>query len=421
MAKIYPFKAVLYDQKKIGDLKEVVAPPYDVISPEGQDKYYHRSDYNVIRLILGRIYPDDTASSNRYTRARTTLEEWMNAGILKRDERDTIYFYQQGYSILGKSYLRRGFITLVRLEDFKDEVILPHEMTFAGAKQDRLNLLRASRANLSPIFAFYEDDNTIIEIMNGYLDKKPIIDIEDGDRVSHKLWAITDVGHIGRVKEFLENKTLFIADGHHRYETALNFRNEMRKQSGRFNNEENYNRVMAYLVDINQVFTVFPTHRLIKDLKSIDMNRIEEFFTVRTLEKKDMLDQLERKKTRHAFGMYYKGKYYLLVLKDISALDKLMNAGGPQELKELDVTILHRLLIEHILNVGEAKIAYLKGKDSSIALVDKGEYDLAFFLNPISKEEFKGVARARCLMPKKTTYFYPKVLSGLVINKFEEE
>ena len=419
MAKIYPFKGILYNQKEISNLAEVVAPPYDVISPQAQDKYYRNSDYNIIHLILGRIYSDDTESNNRYTRARDTLDKWLKTGILKRDEKTAVYLYEQDYSIFGKSCIRRGIIPLVRLEDFKDEVILPHEMTFSRAKQDRLNLLRATRANLSPIFAFYEDNsNTIAGIINDYFSKKPIIDLEDEDRVRHKLWAISEAGDIAKIKKNLEDKTLFIADGHHRYETALNFRNEMKRKVVHFNKEEeDYNRVMVYLVNINQAFSVLPTCRLIRGLKDLDMKRIENFFRVKTVEKKEISVQLEKEKDRHAFGMYYKGKYYLFVLRDISAADRLMDPGEPRELKRLDVTILHKLLIEHILNIDDDKIDYVMGEDSSIKLVDKGGYDLVFFLNPISKKEFKEAAQAHCLMPKKTTYFYPKALSGLVINK----
>jgi len=187
MAKIYPFKGILYNQKEISNLTAVVAPPYDVISPQAQDRYYQNSDYNIIRLILGKIYPRDTESNNRYTRSRDMLDKWLKAGILKKDEKPAVYFYEQNYSIFGKSYIRRGIISLVRLEDFKDEVILPHEMTFSAAKQDRLNLLRATHANLSSIFAFYEDNNnTIAGVINDYLTRKPIIDLEDEDRVRHK-------------------------------------------------------------------------------------------------------------------------------------------------------------------------------------------------------------------------------------------
>ncbi len=334
MAKIYPFKGILYNQKEISDLAEVVAPPYDVISSQAQDRYYQNSDYNIIRLILGKTYPRDTESNNRYTRSRDTLGNWLKTGILKRDEKPAVYFYEQDYSIFGKPYTRRGIISLVRLEDFKDEVILPHEMTFSAAKEDRLNLLRATHANLSSIFAFYEDnDNTISGVINDYLTRKPIIDLEDEDRVRHKLWAISESGHIAKIKEDLEGKILFIADGHHRYETALNFRNEMKSKTGRFNKEEDYNRVMVYLVDINQAFSVLPTCRLIRGLKDMDMERIEKFFTVKIIEKKEISVQLEKEKGRHAFGMYCKGKYYLLVLRDVSAVDKLMDSGEPQELK----------------------------------------------------------------------------------------
>jgi uncharacterized protein (DUF1015 family) len=422
MAKIYAFRGILYNQKKVKDISKVVAPPYDVISKQAQDNYYKLNNYNIIRLILGKSYSDDDDSNNRYTRAQGFLEGWLESDILNRDEKSSIYLYEQAYNISGSACIRRGFIFLIRLEDFEDKIVLPHELTFSGPKEDRLHLIRATRANLSPIFAFYEgNNNTAGKIMTVYSSHQPIIEIKDEDKVKHKLWVINDPGDIEKITTYLGDKSIFIADGHHRYETALNFRNEMKRQNEHFSGEEKYNRIMAYLVDINQGFSVLPTHRLIRAPQDIDMRKLEKFFLVEIIKKDELLGQMKERRPQHVFGMYYKKRFSLLILKDTSILDKLMDTREPQVWKGLDVTILHKLLIEYVLKVEKGDIGYSTDRDKASELVDRGEYQAAFFLNPVRKEEFELVAKAHRLMPQKSTYFYPKPLSGLVINKFGED
>ena len=420
MAKIYPFQGILYNQEKIKDLAKVVAPPYDVISKGAQDGYYQLDDRNIIRLILGKTRSDDNQSNNRYTRARDFFEQWLRSEVLRQDKQHSIYLYEQDYSIFGQQYARKGLIVLVKLEDFEEKIILPHELTFSGPKEDRLQLIKAARANLSPIFAFYEGDgNSVEQVMADYSKKQPIIDLEDNDKIRHKLWAINQPRDIEIITEHLKDKHIFIADGHHRYETALNFRNEMKKEKGQFSGEEQYNRIMVYLADINQNFTVLPTYRVIKGLESIDLGRLEEFFLVKTVENNELLSQMRKEGQRHVFGMYYKKKSYLLILKDELVIDRLIDNHEPEVWKKLDVMILHKLLIEHILGLDKKDIDYSSDENKVVGLVDRGEFLAALFLNPVRIEEFKAVTKAHCLMPQKSTYFYPKPLSGLVINKFE--
>ncbi|MEA3560286.1 MAG: DUF1015 domain-containing protein [Candidatus Omnitrophota bacterium] len=420
MAKIYPFQGIRYHQEKIKDISKVVAPPYDIISREAQENYYNLNNRNIIRLILGKTEPKDNPTNNKYTRAGDFLAEWIRSGILKKEKKASIYLYEQGYTIHRRRYLRKGLIALVRLEDFEDKVILPHELTFSGPKKDRLQLMRATRANLSPIFAFYEsDNNTISQTMADYSSRQPIIKLKDNDNIRHKLWAIDCSRDIKKIAVCLKGKSIFIADGHHRYETALNFRNEMKIKSENFTGEEKYNRVMAYLVDINQNVTLLPAHRLIKRSKDINMRKLEEFFLIKMSKMNQLLNRMKEENHRHIFGMYYKKKCYLLVLKNEAMVGNLMDIQEPEVWKKLDVVILHKLLIEHILNVDKKDIGYSTDENKAVGLVDNGEYAIALFLNPVRIEDFKAVTNAHRLMPQKSTYFYPKPLSGLVINKFE--
>ncbi|MEA3328765.1 MAG: DUF1015 domain-containing protein [Candidatus Omnitrophota bacterium] len=419
MAKIYPFQGILYNQEKIKDISKVTALPYDVISKRVQDDYYQLDSYNIIRLILGKTRPDDNQFDNKYTRARDFLEQWIKSDILKQDKEASIYLYKQDYSIFQQRHTRKGLIVSVRLEDFEDKIILPHERTFSAPKEDRLQLIKATRANLSPIFAFYEGDgNGVEQIMAAYSKKQPIIGLRDNDKIEHKLWAINQLQDIQIITDYLKDKSIFIADGHHRYETALNFRNEVKREKGQFSGEEQYNRIMVYLVDINQSFTVLPTYRVIKGLENIDLGKLKEFFWVKTVKNNELLSRMKKEDQQHAFGMYYKKKSYLLILRDELVLEQLIDSRELKIWKKLDVMILHKLLIEHILGLDKKDIGYSSDEKKVVELVDKEEFLAALFLNPVRIEEFKAVTKAHRLMPQKSTYFYPKPLSGLVINKF---
>lgn len=236
MAKLVPFRGLRYNLSRIDDPASVMAPPYDVISPALQDELYRRSPYNVVRLILGKTAGGDSEADNRYTRAAADFQRWQQEGLLVRDPEPSIYLYDQEYSLEeGGSVVRRGFIALSRLEEFTSGVVKPHEKTLSGPKTDRFNLIKACSANFSPIFSLYADPCCVLEsLTRKERERQPEIEVVDDDRVRHRLWRVTDSLIISKAHDLLDSKPLFIADGHHRYEAAINFRNYLREKHPEF-------------------------------------------------------------------------------------------------------------------------------------------------------------------------------------------
>ncbi|MDI6703525.1 MAG: DUF1015 domain-containing protein [bacterium] len=408
MVEVLPFRGILYNQEKISDLRKVVTPPYDVISKEEQEMYLKRSEYNIIRIILSKDNGD------RYKRAATVFHDWLKKEVLIEDNQEAIYVYEQEYFYKHKRK-RRGFIAKVKLEDYESRKIIPHEKTLSKPKEDRLNLLRETRANLSPIFSLYEDkDNRIGKILES--EEEPIIDIKTWDGIIQRLYAIKDMSKINDIRHEMLDKPIFIADGHHRYEVSLNFRNEMK---GTSDFRDSYNYVMMYLTPMDQEsLTILPAHRLIKNIVDVDMERIAYLFEIEESDKEKMFkEMIERGKLHHVFGMYTKGRCYLLTLRSEGLLDKIIE-NKPKEWKSLDVVILHSILINHIYGVrSEDDIKYVISEEKTIELVDRGEYQVAFFVNPTKIEQIKEVTSLGLTMPGKATYFYPKLLTGLVLRK----
>lgn len=439
MAKIVPFRALRYQQDQIGDPAAVMAPPYDVISPTLQEDLYQRSPYNIVRLILGKILPDDNQETNRYSRAAIDFVEWQNQGILRREVEPSLYLYDQTYATEdGNTITRKGFIALTRLEDFSSGVVKPHEKTLAGPKADRLLLTRACKANFSPIFSLYSDPCCALETLGQqFKQSPPAITVSDDDGVLHCLWPVDDPSFVDRARDLLENKPLFIADGHHRYETALNYRDEMRAAHPDFTGKEAFNYVLMYFANMeDQGMTIFPTHRVIHSLTDFSadafVQRLSTDFTL-SEEKIDPSDNNAVAAFRHrlaisgqsrrTLGLYLgNSRFFSLTLKDEKCMDRLFDPRSPAALRTLDVSILHRLILEQYLNItsqaqeAQTNLRYCKGFSEPIAQVDRGEGQLAFLLNPTRMSEVRDVANAGEKMPQKSTYFYPKLLSGLVIN-----
>jgi len=415
MAEIRPFRGIIYNKDKVGDLNLVIAPPYDTITPGLQERLYQLSPYNIVRIDFGKEYPDDTPDSNKYKRALGYLDAWLKEGILKRDESESIYIYQMEYlSPKGVKKTLRGFVSLVHLEDLASGIILPHEDTYAGPRVDRLNLLRATSTNTSLIFSLYPGEGRISRIIYGI---NPIesLQAQDTDGTIHTLWAIRDKSLIDNIVKDIENKPIFIADGHHRYETALLFRNEMKEKGGRV-----YDYVMMFLADTeDEGLTILPTHRLVGNIAISDNKKILETiskgFKVRPAHNKErMMDGLGSR-GHHSFGMYIDSSYYLLSLRE-GAIEFLK--GFPESLKSLDSVILHFLLFEKLLKVKSGDFDYEKNVDEAIRKVDSKDFRIAFFMNPPDVREVKEVALSGQRMPPKTTFFYPKPLTGMVINRF---
>jgi len=430
MAKIAPFKGILYNRRKIKNLEAVMAPPYDVISPQMQDELHKAHLNNIVRIILGKDSKGDSKKNNKYTRAAGLLSKWLKEGVLEKDKKSAIYIYEQEYLCKGKRKKRIGFISVMRIEDPATSLVLPHEYTFSKPKEDRLNLIRMTKANTSPIFCIFEDDGgKVTKAIRKYTGRKqPIIDIHIKG-VGHRIWRMSEESIINGIKKVLDKKQVFIADGHHRYEVALSFRDEMRKRlgsrrAGRFGN------VMVYLSSLtDEGLTVFSTYRVIRSLGKLKWDHIAKklsaYFDVEKIkDKKDMFKKLEKTKKGYAFGAYFKNRcFYLLRLKDETVLEEVIKADKSREWKKLNVTVLHFLIFDHILRIerfssNDRNIIYTRDEDYAINLVDSGECDIAFFQLPTKVSQVQNIARKGDRMPHKSTYFYPKLLTGLVINKF---
>lgn len=428
MACIKPFRGYIYNTEEVKDIAKVLAPPYDVISPGIQDALYKRDEFNVVRLILGKEDPGDNSAENKYKRAKTYLEGLIKKEILIRDELPCIYVYDQEYVTPAGKKNRIGFIALMKLEDPKDSKVLAHERTFMHPKRDRLRLIRQVRANLSCIFSIFVDDkNKITHTLEKETKSKPIFDVYYED-VRQRLWRISDSKVISDIKEAMKEKQIFIADGHHRYETALAFRNEMRLKAKEDLKELPYDYVMMYFASLDEAkLTILATHRVIKDVGSLTkkdiISLVQKYFKIKEFKGlKDMNAAQESSSARFSCGMYCgDGFFYLLELKDTSIAEKIIKMAKPVEWKRLDVTLLHQLILKQIFKVREKddNIIYLRDAESAVERVKSGECKLACFLKPTKLEQVKHIAEIGERMPHKSTYFYPKLLSGIVINKFD--
>jgi uncharacterized protein (DUF1015 family) len=439
MAKIAPFRAVRYNLEKIQDPASVTAPPYDVISPELQEDLYQRSPFNLVRLILGKMETEDNDGNNRYTRAAAFYRQWLADGILARDGEPSIYLYDEEYQAEGLgTVVRKGFIALARLEDFATGMVKPHEKTLSGPKADRLQLTKACKANFSPIFGLYSDPCCVQEALTWELKKRtPDLEVADDDGVVHRLWQVTDAAVIGKICDLLENKPLFIADGHHRYETALNYRDFRRKQSGNFTGKELFNYVLMYFANMeDQGMLIFPTHRLVYGLESFRLEpflaELSAYFEVEAhsfdpeddVSRREARDILKKKgEERPTIGLFAGGRtMYFLTLKEVSSMDVFFDEKASKALRTLDVSVLHRLVLEKMLHITpeaqeqQTNLKYVKNFDEPFSLVQTGKFQLAFLMNATRMVQVRDVANAGEKMPQKSTYFYPKLLSGLVIN-----
>lgn len=422
MPIIKPFKAVRYNISRIKDLSQVVSPPYDVIPDHMQDKLYRSHPQNVVRLILNKIENTDDEKNNRYIRAGKLFESWINENILSRDSEDALYVYSQAYKYDKKDITQIGFIGLMGLDLGEGtNKILPHENTLAAPKADRLCLMRQVKANLSPVFVLYEDNShKITSILKKECSKKkPVIDVVF-DNVSHKVWKLEEAGLIEKIEELMRRKSIFIADGHHRYEVARTYSGEAQ--------DENSKYIMTYFVEADErMLSVLPAHRVVKDtggLKKEEIEkRLEKFFHIEKVAGlKNLMSRLSGLRNAHAFGMYLGGSgYYILKLKNTRESDKVME-DRPMAWKRLDVAILHIFIFQHLLGIRDEddNIEFLKSADDTAASIDRGEGKAAFFLNPTKVSDVKRIAKTGERMPRKATYFYPKPLSGLVINKFSK-
>ncbi|MFH1395185.1 MAG: DUF1015 domain-containing protein [Candidatus Omnitrophota bacterium] len=428
MAEIKPFKGLVYNQEKIGgDYLNVVAPPYDVIPEEMKDALYAKNEYNVIRLILGKSQNGDDDKNNVYTRAKENLKNWENQGVIVRDDKPAIYIYVQEYECNGKTHKRIGFICLMKIGETGKDPVLPHEYTLAKPKADRMNLIKQVKANLSPIFSLYEDTDGIInDVITANIKKSdPVINITADDG-THKFWRLQDENSIDVIVNAMKDKKAFIADGHHRYEVAKTYRNMRRKEPG-YDGSSDY--VMMYFTDLseNSDLTVLATHRVVKvmpeDEKEKLLSKLEVYFDVKKcVSLTELFDNLNKEVFQdNVFGFFNGKDYFYMKPKNKGKLLSLIPDNKALEWKTLDVSVLHSAVLNKILAVDnlEGNITYMRRPEDAERIVKNGSHMAAFFLNPTRVDQLKAVAELGEMMPQKSTYFYPKLLTGLVINKFE--
>ncbi len=426
MANLRAFRAIRYNPKKIQRLQEAIAPPYDVISKTQQARLYQAHPNNFIRLILGKENKSDNKSSNKYLRAKQDFNKWLKEEILIQDKSPAIYVYEQSFRLEDTPFQRNGFIALLKLESADKGVVLPHEKTFCKPKKDRLGLLKATQANLCPVFGMYCDrENKIEAILEKTKKSKPLAKVRF-EGIENRLWKMEDPGAIEAIVRLMRPKKIFIADGHHRYETACHYHKLTRKSP-----ELESGWIMMYFSNLySPGMKILPTHRVIRDvdgevLKNILSLLNADFTIVKTASSRELFSRLKASPPKeHPFGLCLdRGRYFLLRLKESRWKPQAKTNASNCYLK-LDTVILHKLILEKLLrlkNKENGNILYTRDGLEAARLVESGEYKAAFFMNPPKAIQISAIARAAEKMPHKSTYFYPKPVSGLVINSLRKD
>lgn len=422
MAEVKGFCGMRYTAKA-GKIEELVCPPYDIISEEERKQFLQRNPHNVIRLELPKEGTDP------YQDAGDTLESWLEQDILACDENPRLYIYEEEFIAHGQPNKIKGIIGRVRLEPFEKGIVLPHEETLSKAKEDRFNLMKATRSNFSSIYSLYFDEESGIFEKIDSLSQRPAdqkFTLEDG--ITHRLWMVENPQDVAFLEQGFANKTLYIADGHHRYETGLNYKRWLQEQGVDLSGNQDPNYIMMTLVNIeNPGLVVFPTHRVVRELTQFNLDELlqksQNYFTIEEISKQEIQPSLDQKmmENKKAIVAYSGGKAVLLTLKDTAVMNEWLS-NYSQAYRELDVSILHQLILEGLLGIDKENMAnqknltYTRDSQEAIRLVDQGEGNCAFLINPTRVDEIAAVAGAGEKMPQKSTYFYPKIITGHVMN-----
>lgn len=447
MAEIQPFRAFRYNTERL-QLRDVLTQPYDKITPAMQERYYHANPFNLIAIEKGKSFESDTTGSNVYTRAAAKLDEWIADKVLLQDPNPSIYVYSQEYLVPGTPTRRErvGFIALGRLEDYEKKIVFRHERTLSAPKADRMELLRHTRAQTGQLFMLYEDLSGRLEsLLQNAIRKIAPLELRDEYDVLHRLWPISDQAFIGRIQREMAEKSLVIADGHHRYETALNYRNECRARASTADPFAAYEfAMMTFINSHSKGLTILPTHRLISNIPDFDFERFRKKMSVffdwysypfqnaeeRAASYSDFRKDLEgRGRERRAIGIYagsagHGGAFYLFLLKRDAELETLLPDVSESQ-RQLDVILLHRLILDKGLGItpeavtAEKYVSFEREIDVAIAAVDKAQAQLACLLNPVRVEQVMNIALGGDVLPQKSTDFYPKMLSGIAIYRIE--
>ena len=430
MAHIIPFRGTRYDASKVGNLSDVATPPYDRVYPDVQTACYERSPYNIVRIIKGLAKDGDSDSENVYTRAAEYLAEWQESGVLVRDKEPGFYVYHQEYSFAGERFVRKGVIAL---GEISGERAHAHEKTLAGPKADRLNLMRATEANFGHIFMLYDDperraDRALDVAIAGC---EPIIVATDADENTHRVWQVTDQATIEGVQTALADKDLYIADGHHRYETAVTFMQECEAKGWTQAAPESFGARMMTLFNVAEPgMAIRPIHRLIHAVEGFDaetfLGQAGESFAVERHETFEaMVGAVEAGRDIHTFGCVTAAGFATLVLRHEADLDELIPGDRSADCKRLDVSILHTILLDGLLDIDakaleeQRNVTYTVDPAVGLEAVQSGREQIFFYLNATRAEEVIRVADHGEKMPQKSTDFYPKLLTGLVLSTME--
>ncbi|MFH1137986.1 MAG: DUF1015 domain-containing protein [Pseudomonadota bacterium] len=450
MAEIAPLRGILYDEEKTGGMTNVVAPPYDVVSPDEQAEYHASHPQNVLHIDLGARAPEDVHPYDWHVRAAYKFNNWLAEGYLVRHDKPAVYYNETDFTdpATGQRRTRHGFVCLLRLEEFgADAKIRPHERTFSEHKAERLHHMELVQAHLSQVFSVFPDEELkSIRVLRSARTGSPRYDFTDAKGQGHRLWTISNPDALKSLVEIMREKTVYIADGHHRYETGLNYRRLKAREGVQIGPNSPLNYLLVYLCPVTDPgLAILPAHRLIK--RNLNMSREEletaarKYFDVQTFSfnsvdetsaREAFIRQLHQAgRTGNALGLFTRlgSTYYLLKKKALAGNNGTALSTWPQLLRELDTVVLTSLVFQDILGMTDedlddaSRIAYSSVIDDALEMVHAGQAELAAILNPTKMDQVQNVAEAGLVMPRKSTFFFPKVTSGLVfnfLNPFEE-
>ena len=448
MALVRPFRAFRYNPE-LAPLERVLTQPYDKISPAQQEKYYSADPHNLIAVEKGRTSPSDSPQDSVYTRAAAALKEWIGKSVVKQDPDPAFYAYSQEFQVPGTSErrTRRGFIGAGKLEDYSAGVIFRHEHTLSGPKADRLELLRHTHTHTGQLFVLYSDSQlTVDSILNEVQSSQsPVAQLTDEYGVIHRLWIISDPGRIAAIQKAMAHQKLVIADGHHRYETSLNYRNEARARAGKPNPDAPYEfAMMTFINTRSEGLTILPTHRVVANLRGFSWSNVRRYLepwfatevfpfpdeSQRQQAQAKFLERLTAAKEQRVIGVYPKSEpasraFYVLALRPQAEIAQILPGLSALQ-RQLDVVLLHQGILEPVLGItphavtAEANLTYEREASAAIDAVDRGAAQIVFLLNPVDVELVMKVATAGEVMPQKSTDFYPKLLSGITMYRVDE-
>ncbi len=438
MANIIPFKGYRYNEDKIEDIGKVMSPPYDSISTEEKDALYELSEYNSVRLVLGKSFEGDTDRDNCYTRAHEYMEKWISEDILVRDNEAAVYMYEQSIEVNGTSYATKGIIGLTELERFSPNGIMPCEETISSSKKDRYNLLSATHANISMINCMYVDhDKHISNVMNELSEEKPDMEFTTPSGIRQRVWVITYKPTIDYIIDNIKDKCLYITDGQNRYETCLEYKYMMEKNNPSHSGNEGYNYIMTLYTNANDDGLVqLPVHRLVSFAKGFneeyfvacvqDRFKIEKIIVDTSMEElvDTMKKQIATPRKENKIALYCGGDYfYRITLKDTEYLKQVL-PDKSEAYRRLDVTVLNKLILEELLNIDEEhyheRVTFTKRPLEGVKKVKNGEYGCIFIINPTKPSQISDVAMAGEKMPERSISIFPKPSTGIVFHKVDE-